>query len=362
MTSASRYDRAPLRAKRTDEGYLIDTPVVGRVGIQTYINADGTKRREFRPPEEVFHADSLASFAGKPITDDHPSVPVTSANAKSLAIGFMSSEAKQDGDDVLVPIIVHDGAAIDKALKGNKRELSLGYKVDLEETPGEWNGQKYDAIQRNIRINHLALVPRGRAGNARLNLDRHDAVSTTHEEDFNMSDNLSRVRLDSGLEYPAAPEVALAIEKMRSDNATLTAKLAEADRRADALTGQVDTLKAQAPDLAKVRADALEAARAELKVRAALEKVAADFKVDAAGKTDREVREAVIKTHRADADLAGKSEDYIAAAFDTTVAMKADMAMAAQRATVHGRKDGDDAKPAKSTYAAHMASLGKSKE
>lgn len=52
------------------------------------------------------------------------------------------------------------------------RELSLGYSLDLDETPGVWNGQPYDAIQRNIRINHLALVEKARAGEqARLNID-----------------------------------------------------------------------------------------------------------------------------------------------------------------------------------------------
>ncbi|MFI7909566.1 DUF2213 domain-containing protein, partial [Acinetobacter baumannii] len=71
-----------------------------------------------------------------------------------------------------------------------------------------WNGQEYDAIQRNIRVNHLAIVPRGRAGNARLNLDRHDAVLFNPEEEIGMpTDNLGRIRLDSGLEYQAAPEV-----------------------------------------------------------------------------------------------------------------------------------------------------------
>ena len=42
---AIRYDRAEIKATRNDEGYLIDTPVVGRVGIQLYKNADGTIRR-----------------------------------------------------------------------------------------------------------------------------------------------------------------------------------------------------------------------------------------------------------------------------------------------------------------------------
>lgn len=355
---AIRYDRTEIKATRTDEGYLIDTPIVGRVGIQLYKNADGTIRRELRPPEEVFNADSLKSFAGKPVTDEHPGEPVTAKNAKRLSVGTMQGEGKQDGDNVVAPIIVHDGEMIDKILKGGKRELSLGYKVDLEETPGVWNGQEYDAIQRNIRVNHLAIVPRGRAGNARLNLDRHDAVSFNPEEEDSMpTDNLGRIRLDSGLEYQAAPEVIVEVEKLRGDKADLETRVDELHKQLDTIAAERDTMKSQVESADKVRADALEKARAEIKARAELDKVAESFKVDGAGKTDREVKELVIKSVRTDADLTGKSDDYVNAAFDLTVSMKKDDAMAQQRQAGAPRND-DSGKPEGGSYKSFMSQLG----
>jgi hypothetical protein len=358
MIEAIRYDRTTIKATRTDEGYLIDTPVVGRTGIQLYKNADGTIRRELRPPEEVFNADSLKSFAGKPVTDEHPGEPVTAKNAKRLSVGTMQGEGKQDGDNVIAPIIVHDGEMIDKIMNEGKRELSLGYKVDLEETPGVWNGQEYDAIQRNIRINHLAIVPRGRAGNARLNLDRHDAVLFNPEEENAMPENLSRIRLDSGLEYQAAPEVIHALEKARDDNAELNTRVDEIKKQLDTIAAERDTLKSQVESTDKVRSDALAAARAEVKARAELDKVAEAFKVDGAGKTDREVKELVIKSMRTDADLTGKSEDYVNAAFDLTVSMKNDVAMAAQRQAGAPRNDGNDDKSEAGSYKGFMSQLG----
>ena len=356
---AIRYDRTEIKATRTDEGYLVDTPIVGRVGIQLYKNADGTIRRELRPAEEVFHADSLKSFAGKPVTDEHPGEPVTAKNAKRLSVGTMQGEGRQDGDNVVAPIIVHDGEMIDKILKGGKRELSLGYKVDLEETPGVWNGQEYDAIQRNIRVNHLAIVPRGRAGNARLNLDRHDAVSFNPEEEISMpTDNLGRIRLDSGLEYQAAPEVIVEVEKLRNDKAELETRADGLQKQLDTVAAERDTLKSQVESAEKVRADALEKARAEIKARAELDKVAETFKVDGAGKTDREVKELVIKSVRTDADLTGKSDDYVNAAFDLTVSLKQDAAMAAQRQAGAPRNDGSDSKPDAGSYKGFMSQLG----
>lgn len=358
---AIRYDRTEIKATRTDEGYLVDTPIVGRVGIQLYKNADGTIRRELRPTEEVFHADSLKSFAGKPVTDEHPGEPVTAKNAKRLSVGTMQGEGKQDGDNVVAPIIIHDGEMIDKVMKGGKRELSLGYKVDLEETPGVWNGQEYDAIQRNIRVNHLAIVPRGRAGNARLNLDRHDAVSFNPQEENAMPENLSRIRLDSGLEYQAAPEVVVEVEKLRSDKAELTTHVDELQKQLDTVAAERDTLKSQVQSADKVRSDALEAARAEVKARAELDKVAETFKVDGAGKTDREVRELVIKSVRTDANLTGKSDDYVNAAFDLTVSMKNDAAMAAQRAAGAKRDDAGEQTDTGS-YKGFMSQLGKKEQ
>lgn len=362
----NRYDRTIIKATRTDEGFLIDTPIVGRTGIQLYRNADGTVRKELRPPEEVFKADSLRSYAGKPITDDHPGVPVTAKNAKKLTVGTMQTEGKQDGDNVVASITIYDQDTIDKVLNGGKRELSLGYKVDLEESPGVWNGQEYDAIQRNIRVNHLAIVAQGRAGNARLNLDRSDAVSfNPAEKEDDMPDNLGRIRLDGGLEYPAAPEVVVAFEKLRTDHAALAGKVTELGASLDKVTAERDTVQGELKkvDLNKIKADAKAEALVELKARAGLEAIAATFKVDCAGKTDREVRELVIKAVRTDADLTGKSDDYVNAAFDLAVSLKADAAMIAQRmAGFKEDKSGGQAEEGEGTYKNFMQQLGKPKE
>jgi len=358
--TVQRYDFAQLKATKTDEGFLVDTPIVGRVGIQTYMNADGTVRKEYRPAEEVFHPDALASMVGKPITDAHPNGKVTAANFKKLTIGTILGAGKQDGDNVRVDIIIQDAEAIIKAEKGGVRELSLGYTVDLDETPGEFNGEKYDAIQKNIRVNHLALVPKGRAGNARLNLDRFDAVAFTEDV---MSDKLGRVRLDNGIEYDAAPEVVHALDKLRDDSLNFKTQSETQKAEAEKLAGERDTLKARvdgfAAELAKVKTDALDSARAEIKARAELDKAAEGFKVDCAGKSDREVKEAVIKAVRADADLVGKSDEYVNAAFDMSVSMKADAAMQGQRKQAMNNDGSGVAKTAAQKYVEYKQSLSK---
>ena len=167
-----RYDSIPLgETYFTPEGYLIDHPILTRVGIFEYKNPDGSIRRELRLPAEVFAPESLASYKGKPVILTHEAGMIDSDNVQQEQIGTILSEGTQDGDNVRAQIIIHDARKLDYGL----RELSLGYSLDLEEVPGEWQGQPYDAIQRNIRVNHLALVEKARAGDsARLNIDGED--------------------------------------------------------------------------------------------------------------------------------------------------------------------------------------------
>jgi hypothetical protein len=170
LTKVLRLDSIKLdETYWTKEGYLIDHPVVTSVGIFEYLNPDGSIRRELRLPEEVFSPESLASYKGKPIIITHDAGEVNKNNVDREHIGTILSEGYQDGENVRCEIVIH---STDSMKRSGLRELSLGYGLDLDETPGTWNGQHYDAIQRNIRINHLALVDKARAGEqARLNID-----------------------------------------------------------------------------------------------------------------------------------------------------------------------------------------------
>lgn len=170
LTRTHRLDSVPLeKVEYTLEGFLIDTPIVTSVGIFDYHNPDGRVRRELRLPEHVFNERSLATYEGKPVIITHEVGRVNTENITDEIVGTILSKGYQDGDDVRAKIIIHD---IDGVKRSGMRELSLGYDLVLDETPGEWNGQPYDAIQTEIAINHLAIVREARAGEqARLNID-----------------------------------------------------------------------------------------------------------------------------------------------------------------------------------------------
>lgn len=186
MKTVIRYDRgSSLRSPATTpQGFLRVDGHAARVGIYKYRNADGSTRLELRPPEEVFHVDSLASYDAASATNDHPAEEVTADNVRKYEVGTVSGAGRQDGDRVAISAVIKDAKAI-AAARAGRRQLSPGYRIRLDETPGEDARYaspdnprgRYDAVQRDIRVNHLALVDHARGGAAMaLRLDAAERV------------------------------------------------------------------------------------------------------------------------------------------------------------------------------------------
>lgn len=161
-----------MTARICADGCLVADVKAARIGIQTYLPSEagapstftGDVVRVFRPEEEVFSRDSMASFAAAPFTIDHPSQPVTAANWRQLGVGEVNGDVVRDGGFVRVPVIVRDAASVEK-VRTTHKQLSMGYGCTLDWTPGVTpDGQAYDAVQREIRINHIAAVRAARGG------------------------------------------------------------------------------------------------------------------------------------------------------------------------------------------------------
>ena len=195
----------------TNEGYLVDHPILTSCGIFEYTNPDGSIRRELRLPKYVFDENSLKTYRGKPIIITHDAGVVDKNNVDKEQIGTILSDGYEDGEDVRAEIIIHD---TDSMQKCGLKELSLGYNLDLIEEPGVWNGQPYDAIQTNIVINHLALVASARAGEqARLNIDGSDEPELKGGKAMAKSTNSRRA--DGGAMSPEELEKAIEAYKAR---------------------------------------------------------------------------------------------------------------------------------------------------
>lgn len=181
---ATRYDFGQLTTTRspvkTHDGMMLLDATFSRDGILEYWDpVKRTMRRELRLPETNQDPKTLTSYGLAPITIDHPIELVNQDNAADLRKGISLQHPRYSvvegkGGFVQGSVALMDSSAINYAETGAKVELSCGYTCDVDDTPGIWNGQPYDAIQRNVNVNHIALVKQGRAGaDVRLHLD-HD--------------------------------------------------------------------------------------------------------------------------------------------------------------------------------------------
>lgn len=149
----------------TPEGYLIARNVpIARTGEQIYTArelglTDGDPERPvrvFRHEADVFDPAALASFEGKDVTDGHPPEQVAPENHAAYSKGHVEN-VRRDGDHIVADLHIKDANLISEIRNRVKREVSCGYLCNYEP---EGDGYR----QTNIRGNHVAVVPKGRAG------------------------------------------------------------------------------------------------------------------------------------------------------------------------------------------------------
>lgn len=315
-------DRAILDgpARITREGHLLATARVARANnIQDYLptelglppKADGKPYRIFRPADEVFARDAVQSAAHRPITVDHPAEDVSAANWKRLAVGDTGGEVLRDGEFLRLPIMVMDADGV-AAATTTHQEFSLGYKAELDMTPGSFGDQAYDGSMKDIRINHLALCRAARGGAELRIVDER----TNPNGDFKMS----KIKIgDAEVDLSDGAAVAVAVGALQTKLTdaegkvgTLTAENATLKASIEAKDGEITALKSQ---LADATDPAKQAARdqARTKVIGDARKIAGD-KLVVDGKTDAEVRRAAVEAKLGDA-AKGMSDDAIVGAF-----------------------------------------------
>lgn len=369
---------------KTPEGFLTGRAVVTNVGVFPYRQPDGSVRYELRPPEEVFKDEALASLRGKPLTNDHPTEAVTPDNVKDLAVGSVGDGVSRDEMHVLAPLTITVDTAIADVQAG-KRALSCGYRSKVRtdkvsypvknwkgdvvgekvyECPGVWMGVPYDAIQTDMVYNHVAIVSKGRAGDAAvLRLDGASQLSEDTHQPRTLEKPMStvKIRLDSGLEYDAAPEVAVAYTAVKKDlDEALELLNAEAEehvatkedtgKKIAGLQAELDVAKDKVKELTaqmtKCATDAADPAKLDALVQArqALLAVADKAGVAGADKMDEAtLKRAVLTKVRPGMSLDGKDQMYIDAAFDV---VRVDVAVVVDQ-TLQNRRDSSDHTPPK---------------
>jgi hypothetical protein len=160
-----RTDIGELRpVERRADGTIRVDAYLTRCGVFTYMQPDGSVRKELRLPDDVYEPESLRSFEGVPVTNEHPPGMLDAKNARHYQVGSVLGAPSRDDDHVRGRMSVTDHDTV-QAMESGKTQVSCGYTCDCVEAPGVHPDYgAYDAVQKNIRGNHVAVVDRARAG------------------------------------------------------------------------------------------------------------------------------------------------------------------------------------------------------
>lgn len=336
----TRYDTAPIDKVTQDAqtGFIHITDVpIARVGVFPYLKADSSIEMEAKLPDELLSDSTVTSADSKPVTNDHPSELVNQQNASKYMKGFTADNAHVDNDTLKVDMTITDADLISEINKG-KQELSIGFETEIVPEKGEYKGVAYDSVQKNIQINHVAVVKHGRAGHSvRLIGDSAEMVQQDVQKKGKQMET-TKVRLD-GADVTVATGDADKIIKLDADNSEkqrqiddLKAKIKDMKDQLAKLQGDDDKNKKNA-DKAQAKADAAEKELADLKEKYsgdAMDKAVGTRielinkvkpyvgdSYDFAGKAEKQLKLDAIKALDDSVDLTDKSDDYIDAYFDS---------------------------------------------
>lgn len=309
-----------MTVKTTPEGFLVLNATLSRTGMYDYSAAEmrrmGVKLadrvpneavvRIYRDGAEVFDVEAMKSFELKPVTVMHPSKQVGPKSVSSDLVGVVGSPVVSDGLHTRAQIQIMTDKGIAR-YKAGLRQLSAGYTATLDMTAGRTrDGQPYDGRQTKIVGNHIAMVPAGRAGTAKLG-----DIADNEEKKPMAEKDKSTHTVD-----------AVAFGELKQQHADMTVQLDATTKERDKLAGEVEALKGSSVSDEDTQAKIEAGVKDELAARDNRAKT-----VDKARRlapamtvrdtdTDRAIMETAIKAQRPDIVTDGQTDEYVGGMFD----------------------------------------------
>lgn len=153
--------------------WLIKNNPLSKTGVFPYLGSQISPELEadkiymvYRPEEELSRPEVLETFKLIPITDEHTMLGTGAGMmpAEEKGVHGVTGENPEYHDGLITCDIKIYSEQLKQEIENGKKDLSVGYFCRYELMPGVCNGQPYDAIQRDIKVNHIALVDEGRMG------------------------------------------------------------------------------------------------------------------------------------------------------------------------------------------------------
>jgi hypothetical protein len=266
---------------------VYDNPL-SKVGVFPYsgatVGGDPSKIYQvYRPEEELSNPITIKSFTNIPWVDDHPGVLLGNSDegltpAEKKGIQGIIGEQVYFKDGILYGNIKIFSETLANLINSGKKQLSVGYQCMYEIVSGVWNGIPYDAIQRQILGNHLALVQEGRMGKQVAVLDSHytfDSIEIIKELKM-AEENKKEEEKKEGMDARFAKALDWIENKMAKD----AAEEKEKEEKESAKDGMIDLIKgvdSEEKEEKEEKKDGMDAAAIEAAMDAKMKSYAMDM-------------------------------------------------------------------------------------
>lgn len=317
-------DRISVPSKRTitDAGQMHVPCKFARTGSQLYSAGQLGLLDEdpnaiitvWRDEKDVFDESSVASFRSAPVTIGHPkdsdgnAIKLTVDNSKDLQVGMLEGMPVRD-EDTLGGVLVLTAKDAITALDEGTQELSAGYTCDIELIDDKY-------YQRNIQANHIAIVPKGRAGN---NCRISDEALDIQDEQARLEEIAKTQFLEDAKTIMAGHKLEV-VDGFTIDKAftMLSATLVEKEKLVVDYKAASEEADIQLAKTKLELEDAVAAAKEEVVERVQTmedARLIADMR-NLGSKTTAEIKRMVVEDQMPDKDLKDKGDAYVAAMFE----------------------------------------------
>lgn len=170
--------------------WLIENNPLSKVGVFPYLGRQISPDLEpdkiyqvLRPEEELSNPETLESFKLIPLVDEHTMLGTKDGmqTAEEKGVHGVTGTNVKFKDGLITDDLKIFSETLKDEIKSGKKDLSVGYYCRYDLTPGDYQGQHYDAIQRDVRVNHIALVDEGRMGKDVRVMDERITFDTLSE-------------------------------------------------------------------------------------------------------------------------------------------------------------------------------------
>jgi len=309
--------------KNAIKGFLDLELIISKEAVMEYWDFSNDKIVfEYLPASELFTEETIKSAQMVPVTDDHPWGLVDQYNYKDCMKGITGSDVREEDGFLVVSARIFDEDLQAYILAGKKDECSIGYECLEDWIEGEFEGKKYDLIQREIRINHIAMCRDGRGGSdltAKFN-SKNDIKKEGITYKTNSKEGKMKVKLN-GKEIEVSEEVGAEVEKLNT-------RVVDIEKEKNTVDGQLEAEKINSKNLqTKVtnmeeKMNGYEEKEKEAKFNSLKEEAAEILGEDgvAEKKNAIDVMEAVIQKANAEYSAEGKAEETVRATYEGVVA------------------------------------------